>query len=123
MHGSSLVEVVCDFDFDPITLRLFIRNRDIPKLRTSTYPVSFDERSWELAIDYKERKFNTVGSHCLVSNRPLVVTCHASVGHILLVVGVCVILLSQTPRTTLRHWSIYPWTEARMIEHTPWAET
>lgn len=121
VHGSSLVEIVCDFDLDPITLRLL--DTDCTRVESFPYPVSFNQWSWELAIDYKERKLNTIWSHCLVGDHPLVVTSHASIGHILLIVGIGVILLSQTPRTTLRHGSIYPWAEARMIEQTPWTQT
>jgi len=83
MHGSTFVEVVCDFDFDPVT------------------PVCLYERSRELSIDYEQRQFNAIRSHGPVRDLPFVVTSHTSVGNILLVVWVRIVLLSQTPRAAL----------------------
>jgi hypothetical protein len=72
----------------------------------NSYPVRLNERSRELSIDYEERKLNTVRSHSPVGNLPLVVTSHAGVGDILLIVRIRVVLLSQTPRAALRKRSV-----------------
>lgn len=89
----------------------------------STYPVGLNERSRELSVDHEEGKLNTVRSHSPVGDLPFVVTSHTSVGYILLVVGVCVVLLSQTPRTSLRQRSIYPSWKVWVVKCTPSAET
>lgn len=89
----------------------------------NAYPVCLDERSRELSVDYEKWKFDTVRSHSPVGDLPFVVTSHTSVGDILLVVGVRVVLLSQTPRTSLRQGSIYPSWEVWVIKRTPSAET
>jgi hypothetical protein len=62
--------------------------------RDRSYPVCLNERSRELSVDHEQRKFNTVRSHSSVGHLPLVVTSHASVRDILLVVGIRVVLLS-----------------------------
>jgi hypothetical protein len=59
-----------------------------------SYPVCLYERSRELSVDYEQRKFNTIRSHSSVGDLPFVVTSHASVGNILLVIGISIVLLS-----------------------------
>jgi hypothetical protein len=105
MHGGTFIEIVGNFDLDPVTLKLLdIGERDGGII--NSYPVCLNERSRELSIDYEQRKLNAVWSHSPVGNLPFVVTSHASVGDILLIVGIRIILLSQTPRAALGKRSV-----------------
>jgi hypothetical protein len=105
MHGSTFIEIVCNLDLDPVTLKMLDIEESHSRMIIS-YPVCLNERSRELSVDHEERKFNTIRSHSPVRNLPLIVTSHASVRDILLVVGIRIVLLSQTPRAALRHGSI-----------------